>query len=63
MHDLRDKVHCPFQTTSFRLFQTEKVSKTTILDWMKTAVTMFYKSVENMGKGEIARYEQFLLFP
>ena len=38
-------------------------SFTTILDLMKMA-EKFSKWVENtVGKGEIARYEQFLLFP
>ena len=48
--------------TNFRLFQTESL-KTTILNLIKNC-RKFSKWVENtVGKGEIARYEQFLLFP
>ena len=50
------------QTTNFRLFQTESLQMT-ISNLMKMAKS-FSKGVENVvGKGEIARYEQFLLFP
>ena len=50
------------QTTNFRLFQTERVgSRQFIYD---ENGKKFLKRVENtVGKGEIARYEQFLLFP
>ena len=45
------------QTTNFALFQTERVFK-----FDENGRTLF-KWVENsVGKGEIARYEQFLLF-
>ena len=51
-----------YQTTNFRLFQTERVCRKHFkLDenGRKTS-----KQAENtVGKGEIARYEQFLLFP
>ena len=50
------------QTTIFGLFQTESICKTTISNFMKN-VKMYSKQVENtVGKGEIAHYEQFLLF-
>ena len=45
--------------TNFRLLQTKKGLQTTISDGRKLS-----KRVENtVGKGEIARYETFLLFP
>ena len=47
-----------YQTTNFRLFQTGKVFK------FDKNGRQLPKQVENtVGKGEIARYEQFLLFP
>ena len=50
------------QTTNFRQFQTKSL-QTTILNWMKMAESSS-KGVENtVGKGEIARNRQFLLFP
>ena len=67
------------QTTNFRLFQTERVNPLPddkILDWSKIKQfaddnfeldensRKLSKRVENtVGKGEIDRYEQFLLFP
>ena len=51
-----------YQTTKFRLFQTERVADDNfkfdengrkLSNWVENTV----------GKGEIARYEQFLLFP
>ena len=52
------------QMTNFRLFQTgTKSLQTTMLNSMKME-ECFSKQVENtVGKGEIARSEQFLLFP
>ena len=51
------------QTTNFKPFQTEKSFETTISNLMKMA-RQFCKRVENtVGKGEIACWEQFLLFP
>ena len=50
------------QTINFGLFQSERVSN----DNFKFSENnrKFSKEVENtVGKGEIARYEQFLLFP
>ena len=51
-----------YQTTNFRLFQTERVCRQQFQirrKWQKVI-----KWVENtVGKGEIARYAQFLLFP
>ena len=51
-----------YQTTDFRLFQTERVADDNFkFDQNGRKLS---KRVENtVGKGEIARYEQFLLFP
>ena len=50
------------QTTNFRLFQTERNAYDNFR-YDKNG-RKFFKQVENtVGKGEIARYEQFLLFP
>ena len=51
-----------YQTTNFRLFQTERVCRRQFqFDENRRKLS---KRVENIvGKGEIARYEQFLLFP
>ena len=47
--------------TNFRLFQTEGVCRGFKFDENRRKLS---KRVENtVGKGEIARYEQFLLFP
>ena len=51
-----------YQTTNFRLFQTERYAD----DNFKFDENggKLSKQVENtVGKGEIARYEHFLLFP
>ena len=49
-------------TTSFRLFQTERVCRKQFK--FDENGRKFLKQVENtVGQGEIARYEQFLLFP
>ena len=46
--------------TNSRLFQTERVRNFRFDEYG----TKFSKQIENtVGKGEIARYEQFLLFP
>ena len=51
-----------YQTTDFRLFQTERVCRRHF-KFDKNGRKLS-KWVENtMGKGEIARYKQFLLFP
>ena len=44
-----------YQTTNFRLFQTFKFDKNgrKLSKWVENTV----------GKGKIARYEEFLLFP
>ena len=51
--------HC--QTTNFRLFQTERVCRRQFQIWQK-----WQKAIQTgrnaVGKGEIAHYEQFLLF-
>ena len=48
-----------YQTTNFTLFQTERVCRRQFQISRKLSI-----QVENsVGKGEIARYEQFLLFP
>ena len=50
------------QATNFRLFHSWKSLQTAILSLMK--MTKFSKWKENtVGKGEIACFEQFLLFP
>ena len=51
-----------YQTANFRLFQTERVCRRQFqIDENGRKLS---KRVENtVGKGEIARYEQFLLFP
>ena len=51
-----------YQTTNFRLFQTQRVCRRQFqIDENGRKLS---KWVENtVGKGEIARYEQFLLFP
>ena len=50
-----------YQTTNFRLFQTEFADDNFKFDENGRKLS---KQVENTeGKGEIARYEQFLLFP
>ena len=51
------------QTTNFRLFRTERVSRPHNFEFDKSGRN-FSKCVENtVGKGEIARNEQSLLFP
>ena len=51
-----------YQTTNFRLVQTERVCRRQFQIWRKWQKVI--KTVENtVGKGEIACYEQFLLFP
>ena len=51
-----------YQTTSFRLFQTERFADDNFK--FDENGRKLSKWVENtVGKGEIARYEQFLLFP
>ena len=51
-----------YQTKNFRLFQTERVCRKQFqIDKIGRKLS---KQVENTeGKGEIARYQQFLLFP
>ena len=49
-----------YKTTNFRLFQTERVCR----QQFQKNERKLSKQVENtVGKGEIACYEQFLLFP
>ena len=48
--------------TNFRLLQTERLCRRQFQSWRKWQ--KLSKWVENtVGKAEIARYEQFLLFP
>ena len=50
------------QTTNFRLFRTERFADDN--SKFDENGIKFFSWVENtVGKGEIARYEQFLLFP
>ena len=51
-----------YQTTNFRLFQIEEFADDNFI--FDENGRKLSKRVENtVGKGEIARYEQFLLFP
>ena len=51
-----------YQTTNFTLFQTERFADDNFI--FDENGRKLSKQVENtVGKGEIARYEQFLLFP
>ena len=53
----------PFQNDKFYTLRNGKSLQTTISNLMKNERKLT-KWVENaVGKGEIARYEQFLLFP
>ena len=57
-----DKALTLSQTTNFRLFQTERLADDNFI--FDESGRQFSKWVENtLEKGEIARYEQFLLFP
>ena len=49
-----------YYSTNFRLFQTKKVCRQQCQIWRKWQKVILEDTVE---KGEIARYEQFLLFP
>ena len=62
VHGFSELVLTHYQTTNFRLFQTERVSDDNFR--FDENGRKLSKQVENTeGKGEIARYEQFLLFP
>ena len=50
------------QTTDFRLFQTERVCKRQFLI-VENGGKVCDRVGNTVEKGEIARYEQFLLFP
>ena len=52
-----------YQTTNFRLFQTERVCRRQFFRFDENGRKLS-KWIENtVGKGEIACYKQFLLFP
>ena len=51
-----------YQMTNFRLFQTERVCRRQFQIWRKWQ-KVIQTGRNTVGKGEIARYEQFLLFP
>ena len=51
-----------YQTTDFRLFQTERVADDNF-KFDKNGRKLSKRVENTVGKGEIARYEQFLLFP
>ena len=51
-----------YQTTNFRLVQIESL-QTTISNLMKIAESSLNRKKNTVGKGKIAHYEQFLLFP
>ena len=50
------------EMTNFRLFQTERVCRWQFRIWWKLQKVL-QTGRKHCGKGEIARYEQFLLFP
>ena len=50
------------QTTDFKLFQTERVCKR-LFKFHKNGGKLSRQVENTVGKREIARYEQFLLFP
>ena len=52
-----------YQTTNLRLFQTERVCRQQFQIWWKWQIVIQTCRKNPMGKWEIARYEQFLLFP
>ena len=63
MNAIADDILTHYQTTNFRLFQTEKEFADNNFKFDENGRKLS-KWVENtVGKGEIARYEQFLLFP
>ena len=49
--------------TNFRLFQTTKGLQTTISNLIENGRELSKRVENTVGKGEIARYDQFLLFP
>ena len=51
------------QTTNSRLFKTKKSLQTTISSLMKMVESSLNRWENTAGKGEITRYEQFLLLP
>ena len=51
-----------YQTTNFRLIQTERVCRRQFQIWRKWQ-KVIQMGRKHWGKGEIAHYEQFLLFP
>ena len=51
-----------YQTTNFRLFQTEKSLQKTIFKFNENGRKLSKWGENTLGKGEIACYEQFLLF-
>ena len=70
IHYLKKKTHIMFtllyltlsKTTNFGLFEAERVANDNFK--LDENGRKFPNRVENtVGKGEIARYEQFLLFP
>ena len=50
------------QTTNFRLFPYSKSLQTTISNFDENGRKLSKWAKDTVGKGEIARYEQFLLF-
>ena len=50
-----------YQTTNFRLFQTERVCRKQFQ--IRRKYLKVIQTGGKLGKGEIARYGQFLLFP
>ena len=51
------------QTANFRIFQTKRVCRITISNCIGNGREFLKRSENTEGKGEIAHYKQFLLFP
>ena len=49
--------------TNFRLFQTERVCRRQFFKFDENGKKLSNQVENTVGKGKIARYEQFLLFP
>ena len=62
LKQIADNILTYYQTTNFRLFQTERVCRRQFQIWRKWK-KVIQTGRKHCGKGEIARYEQFLLFP
>ena len=62
LYHTKSNIFNPYQTTNFRLFHTEKFADENFkFDENGRKLSKWVEN--NVGKGEIAHYEQFLLFP